>query len=103
MCKFHFSLPIAVGVLVSYAARKADEINVATGLTPKAVTAAAVYMASNASGKDITSSEVVEATVVDNIKLREAYETMHPSATNLFPKDFNFKNNILPFWITIGS
>ncbi|RUS89100.1 hypothetical protein EGW08_003108 [Elysia chlorotica] len=84
------ALPTAVSKAATYIAKKAQDMDLVPGRSPVSVTAAAIYMASQASGDKKTSKEVSDVTGVAEATIRQSYKAMIPKAIDLFPEGFKF-------------
>lgn len=65
-------------------------MDIVPGRSPISVTAAAIYMASQASEKKCTPKEIGDIAGVADVTIRQSYRLMYPQATKLFPEDFKF-------------
>ncbi len=76
--------------------RKAVELDIVPGRSPISVAAAAIFMASHASDKQLTKKELSVGTGVADVTIRTVYKLMHPRAAELFPENFNLDLTKLP-------
>ena len=95
--RFCSSLGLTVGVqeAADHIARKTVELGiVSVGRTPIAVAAAAIYMASLASGGTKPQREFVEVAGVSDTTIRTIYRLIYPRAKEVFPEDVRFSSAI---------
>jgi len=71
-------------------AQKAVDMDIVPGRSPISVTAAAIYMASQASRDKRTQKEIADIAGVADVTIRQSYKLMLPRAKELFPADFQF-------------
>ena len=71
-------------------ARKAVDMDIVPGRSPISVTAAAIYMASQATDTRKTQKEIGDIAGVADVTIRQSYKLMYPHAASLFPTDFKF-------------
>jgi len=71
-------------------AQKAVDMDIVPGRSPISVTAAAIYMASQASRDKRTQKEIADIAGVADVTIRQSYKLMLPRAKDLFPADFQF-------------
>lgn len=96
------ALPNMVQRAATHIARKAVEMDIVPGRSPISVTAAAIYMASQASDQKRSQKEIGDIAGVADVTIRQSYKLMYPHASKLFPEDFKFTTpiHLLPaIWI----
>ena len=71
-------------------AQRAVDLDIVPGRSPISVTAAAIYMASQASRDKRTQKEIADIAGVADVTIRQSYKLMLARAKDLFPADFNF-------------
>ena len=71
-------------------AQKAVDMDIVPGRSPISVTAAAIYMASQASRDKRTQKEIADIAGVADVTIRQSYKLMLARAKDLFPPDFTF-------------
>ena len=71
-------------------AKKASDKEITPGRSPISITAAAIYMASQASEDKKTQREISEVAGVAEVTIRKSYKLMLERAKDLFPEDFKF-------------
>ena len=71
-------------------AQKAVDMDIVPGRSPISVTAAAIYMASQASRDKRTQKEIADIAGVADVTIRQSYKLMLTRAKELFPADFTF-------------
>ncbi|KAL7299789.1 transcription initiation factor IIB-like [Trichogramma pretiosum] len=86
----NLGLPNTVQRAATMIARQATERDYVPGRSPISVTAAAIYMASQASADKKTYKEIGDIAGVADVTIRQAYKLMLPHAAQLFPQDFKF-------------
>ncbi|XP_063966290.1 transcription initiation factor IIB-like [Lytechinus pictus] len=90
----NLSLPPKVQRAATHIARKADDLDLVAGRSPISVTAAAIYMASQASEEKRSQKEIGEIAGVADVTIRQSYKLIYPKAHDLFPQDFQFATKI---------
>ncbi|XP_067123184.1 transcription initiation factor IIB-like, partial [Centruroides vittatus] len=90
----NLGLPASVQRAATHIARKAIETDIVPGRSPISVAAAAIYLASQASGDKKTQKEIGDVAGVAAITIRQSYKLMYPRAADLLPKDFRFHTPI---------
>jgi transcription initiation factor TFIIB len=83
-------------MVASHIGRRAMELDIVSGRSPLSVTAAAIYMASNASERKLSKKEIRDVAGVSDVTIGKLYELMYPRAAELFPADFTLMLNQLP-------
>jgi len=71
-------------------AKKTSDLELAEGRSPVSVTAAAIYMATQASHDPRVHAEISAITGVAESTLKQCYKLMLPRASKLFPENFAF-------------
>lgn len=71
-------------------AQRAVDMDIVPGRSPISVTAAAIYMASQASRDKRTQKEIADIAGVADVTIRQSYKLMLGRAKELFPQDFDF-------------
>eukprot|EP00092_Neocalanus_flemingeri_P010673 GFUD01011497.1.p1 GENE.GFUD01011497.1~~GFUD01011497.1.p1 ORF type:complete len:317 (-),score=76.64 GFUD01011497.1:52-1002(-) len=71
-------------------AQRAVDLDIVPGRSPISVTAAAIYMASQASRDKRTQKEIADIAGVADVTIRQSYKLMLAKAKELFPADFDF-------------
>eukprot|EP00090_Calanus_glacialis_P046047 TRINITY_DN8847_c0_g1_i1.p1 TRINITY_DN8847_c0_g1~~TRINITY_DN8847_c0_g1_i1.p1 ORF type:complete len:317 (-),score=51.23 TRINITY_DN8847_c0_g1_i1:90-1040(-) len=71
-------------------AQKAVDMDIVPGRSPISVTAAAIYMATQASRDKRTQKEIADIAGVADVTIRQSYKLMLTRAKELFPADFTF-------------
>jgi len=71
-------------------AQRAVDLDIVPGRSPISVTAAAIYMASQASRDKRTQKEIADIAGVADVTIRQSYKLMLAKAKDLFPADFVF-------------
>ena len=96
MFRFCSNLGLAnrVQKAATHIAEKAGQLDIVCGRSPVSVAAAAIYMATQASGDPKSAAEIGEILGVAEITIRQAYKLMYPRAQELFPSDFTFFKSI---------
>lgn len=79
-----------------YIGFQAIAFDVVPGRDPVSVTAASIYMASQASEEKLIMSEIGKVIGMKEKTILETYKLMHPHAINLFPPDFCLILSMLP-------
>ncbi|XP_058803053.1 transcription initiation factor IIB [Phymastichus coffea] len=90
----NLGLPNSVQRAATYIAKKAVEMDIVPGRSPISVTAAAIYMASQASEDKKSQKEIGDIAGVADVTIRQSYKLMFPHAASLFPTDFKFTTPI---------
>ncbi|XP_071486006.1 transcription initiation factor IIB-like [Diadema antillarum] len=90
----NLSLPSRVQRAATHIARKADELDLVSGRSPISVTAAAIFMASQASDEKRSQKEISEIAGVADVTIRQSYKLIYPRAHDLFPSDFQFATKL---------
>ncbi|KAL7286103.1 hypothetical protein TKK_0019617 [Trichogramma kaykai] len=90
----NLGLPNIVQRAATNIARKAVEFDIVPGRSPISVTAAAIFMASQASDDKKSYKDIGDIAGVADVTIRQAYKLMLPHAPNLFPPDFKFATPI---------
>ncbi|KAL9988349.1 hypothetical protein ACROYT_G002785 [Oculina patagonica] len=80
-------LPLDVQKAAMHIARKAVELELVPDRCPRSVAAAAIYMASKASGEKKTQKEIGDIAGVAEVTIRRSYKLMCPRTDELFPSD----------------
>ena len=75
-------------------AQKAVDMDIVPGRSPISVTAAAIYMATQASRDKRTQKEIADIAGVADVTIRQSYKLMLTRAKELFPADFTFATPI---------
>jgi len=78
----------------THIAKQSVDLDIVPGRSPISVTAAAIYMASQASHDKKTQREISDISGVTDITIRHSYKLMLPKAAELFPDGFNFATPI---------
>ncbi|GMS83767.1 hypothetical protein PENTCL1PPCAC_5942, partial [Pristionchus entomophagus] len=86
----NLDLPHQVQRAATHIARVAKERDLVAGRSPISIAAAAIYMASQASGTKKTAKEVGEITGAAEVTVKQTYRLLRPEAVHLFPENFNF-------------
>lgn len=71
-------------------AKKASDLELTEGRSPVSVTAASIYMASQASSDKRSHAEIAAIAGVAETTLKQCYKLMLPRAGKLFPANFTF-------------
>lgn len=90
----NLGLPNTVQRAATHIARKAVDLDIVPGRSPISVTAAAIYMASQASEDKRSQKEIGDVAGVADVTIRQSYKLMFPHAVHLFPEDFKFATPI---------
>ncbi|RDD45380.1 Transcription initiation factor IIB [Trichoplax sp. H2] len=90
----NLNLPNYVQKAASHIAHRAIELDLAPGRSPVSVTAAAIYLASQASDTKKSQKEIGDVAGVADVTIRQSYRLLLPRSKDLFPADFVFKTPI---------
>lgn len=90
----NLGLPNSVQRAATHIARKAVDLDIVPGRSPISVTAAAIYMASQASEDKRSQKEIGDVAGVADVTIRQSYKLLFPHAIHLFPEDFKFATPI---------
>ncbi|CAP26742.1 Protein CBR-TTB-1 [Caenorhabditis briggsae] len=83
-------LPNSIQAAATRIAKRAVDMDLVAGRTPISIAAAAIYMASQASGEKRSAKEIGDVAGAAEITVRQTYKLLYPKAAELFPEDFRF-------------